>query len=474
MKNLPRNPRAATLFLWHLAAAVLAGWAPSALAQAPARPGRPPTAAAADDDTPEDEPATVQELTYKIQALETRLDQMQALVTGRRPTVTVGGYADFGFFVPQGDGSGIVRDVGNARFPQYAGKYGWVFLGDLLAPTVNSRGEAADLGDPAGVQRFDSVHSGGAPGFILNEFNLNLNLNLGDNIIGTTSVNFVPRSGHDFSMGDFLDVDLAQIEWMPTDSRRTSIFVGKVDSVLGIEYRERKANQRFGVTPSLMGRYTMGTALGLKIRSKLGPSNNVVIAAALTNGSFTTEQFHFYDEIDRNAGKTGSGRLALRAPKIPGFDLELGVSGSYGAQDRASNVRKPMWFVGVDLLGRLGPVDVKAQWLKGKADGWPAEQVYGLNLHNGGYLELDWMLTPVIGLLGRGEFRDAFVWLGDPTADSGANRAYISKVWRATGGVRVVFSEHVVLKAEYLRNGEYGGLPQIRDDVFTSSLVFMN
>jgi hypothetical protein len=38
----------------------------------------------------------------------------------------------------------------------------------------------------------------------------------------------------------------------------------------------------------------------------------------------------------------------------------------------------------------------------------------------------------------------------------------------------VVFSERVVLKAEYLHNGEYGGIPQISNDVFTSSLVFMN
>jgi hypothetical protein len=28
-----------------------------------------------------------------------------------------------------------------------------------------------------------------------------------------------------------------------------------------------------------------------------------------------------------------------------------------------------------------------------------------------------------------------------------------------------------VLKAEYLRNGEYGGIPTVANDVFTSSLV---
>jgi len=376
--------------------------------------------------------------------------------------------------VPQGNGSGIIRDNGNLLFPEYLGRYGWVFLGDLLAPTINSRGEVADLDDPAGVVRFDSVHSGGAPGFILNEVNLVLNAGFSDDLVGSTSINFVPRSGSNFSLGDFVDVDLAQFEWMPTKSHRDSFFVGKIEPVFGIEYRDRKANNRFGITPSLIGRYTMGTALGLKWRSKFGPSNNVIIAAALTNGSTTTEQFHFYDEIDRNAGKTGSARLALRLPPSPLFDLEIGGSGEYGPQDRATNSRKPMWFVGVDMLARIASLDIKAQWMRGGADGWPPDQVFGLKLHNGAYLELDWMLTPVIGFLARGEFRDAFVWLGDPTSDAGANRAYLTKSWRATGGVRIVFSERVVLKAEYLHNGEYGGIPQIPNDVFTSSIVFMN
>ena len=458
-----------------LALAPAAGAAPPKAAPPPPRPAPAPAPAADSAEPPPEEDAeTIPELNEKIRQLETRLDQSQAAMNERRPRVSIGGYADFGFFVPQGNGSGIVRDNGNLLFPQYQGRYGWVFLGDLLAPTVNSRGEVADLGDPAGVQRFDSIHSGGAPGFILNEVNLALNVGLADNLLGSTSVNFVPRSGSNFTLGDFLDVDLAQLEWMPTASHRHSIFVGKIEPVIGIEYRDRKASQRFGITPSLMGRYTMGTALGLKVRSKLGPSNNVIIAVAVTNGSTTTEQFHFYDEIDRNAGKTGSARLALRLPPSPLFELEVGGSGAYGAQDRATNSRRPMWFVGVDLLARIASLDVKAQWLKGRADGWPPEQVFGLNLHNGGYLELDWMVTPFIGLLGRGEFRDAFVWLGDSLSDPGANRAYLTKSWRATGGCRIVFSERVVLKAEYLHNGEYGGIPQIPNDVFTSSIVFMN
>jgi len=42
-----------------------------------------------------------------------------------------------------------------------------------------------------------------------------------------------------------------------------------MDSVIGIDYRVRKANQRFGITPPLIARYTTGTPLGVKFRSKL-------------------------------------------------------------------------------------------------------------------------------------------------------------------------------------------------------------
>ncbi len=100
--------------------------------------------------------------------------------------------------------------------------------------------------------------------------------------------------------------------------------------------------------------------------------------------------------------------------------------------------------------------------------------LYGLKLHGGGYAEVDWMVTPLFGVLGRGEFRDALVWQGDPLAAEGANRLYITKSWRATGGVRVAFSDRIILKAEYLRNGEYGGIPAIKDDVVTTSLLLIN
>jgi len=453
----------------------------------------PPAAVGADDlgtadeadeegATPADMQAQIQDLRERMRDLEQRLDQTRQIATARRPIVSVGGYVDAGFFATQGNGVGIIQDSGAAAdrfYSEYMNRYAWVFLGDLLATAVNSRGEAADLGDFAGVNRFDSVNSNGAPGFIINEVNMTLNAALSSSALATASVNFIPRSGHDFSIGDFVEVDQAQLEWLPTASGRTSIFVGKFDSVIGIEYRERKAPQRFGITPSLIARYTTGTPIGLKVRTKLLDNDRIVFAGALTNGSSGWEIFHFYDEVDSNAGKTASGRLSVK-PLAPILDLEIGLSGEYGAQDHALDSLGALWFWGVDLLGHFGRVDLKAQYLRGHSDGEavgvvydPNNSPYGLDLKHGGYVELDWMITPIIGVYGRGDLRDALVWLGNPASMNGADRLYITKEWRATGGVHAAISEHIVLKAEYLHNGEYGRIPQIANDVFTSSLLLV-
>ena len=407
----------------------------------------------------EQEPPADQETIDALVAQQVK--QNEQLVTNGQKVLNWGGYVDFGFFVPQGDGSGYVQDYGHARYPNLSG-YNWVFLGDLLAPAVNARGEVADLGTAPGVDRFDSINSRGAPGFIVNEVNLRLSARPAPNAIITTSVDFTPRTGSNFSLGDVFDLDLAQLEWLPTESQRTSIFVGKMESVLGIEYRDRKSDHRFGVTPSLIARYTTGTALGVKVRSKFGQDDWLIIAAAVTNGSNTTEQFHFYDEVDSNTGKTGSARLEVHLP-LP-FFMELGFSGSYGPQDRTTSNTHPMWFFGPDLMADIGPLALKAAWLRGRSAGAPTQDVYQLDLHGGGYLEGDVMASGSFGLLGRIEYRDAFVAL-DPS------RAYVTKSWRATGGVRWVATRWATLKAEYLYNGEYGGVPHVRNNVATSSLV---
>jgi len=404
----------------------------------------------------------LQQLEERLADLEARLSQANARTSVKpRAPLTFSGHADLGFFVPFGTGAGVVQDYGGEHAGALKGQYGWIFLGDLLATPVNTRGDAADLGDLPGVQRFDPIHARGAPGFLVNEVNLRATAGLSDNVLLTTSVDFMPRSGANFALGDYFEVDLAQLEWLPFEDGKTSLFVGKFESVVGIEYKERKAPARFGITPTLLERYTSGTPLGLKARTKL-LDDHLILAASLTNGSSSTEQFHFYSETDTNWGKTASGRVAFRLPVWGTW--ELGVSGLLGAQDHASDSAGLMWLWGVDFQYTSGNFTFKAQYLRGGQPGKAEEGVYGLRLNTGAYAEANWLITPVFGVLLRGELRDALVWLG-------TERAYLTKSWRGVAGLRFSFNEHITLKAEYLRNGEYGGLPEIRNDLFTSSLV---
>jgi hypothetical protein len=405
----------------------------------------------------------IAELEDRVEELTQKLQQAEQSKKRAGPVLTFGGYVDVGFFVPTGNnGAGIIEDVGNRSFPEYGGRYGWTFLGDILATPVNSRGEAADLGDAPGVRRMDLIHARGAPGFLVNEVNLRATAGLAERLLLTASVNFTPRTGGtEFALGDTFDVDIAQLEWLPFASGHTSVFVGKFDSVVGIEYRERKAHQRFGITPSLLARYTSGTPVGLKVRTKL-LEEHLVVAAAVTNGTSSTEQFHFYSETDTNWGKTLSGRVSGRLDFAG--ELEVGVSGEYGPQARARGNDGIMYLVGADLQYRWRDLQLKAQFLRGFAPGDALERAYGLKLHRSGYFEANYMFTPTLGALARAELRDAFVDLAD-------ERAYLTKSWRATAGLRAALTENVIVKAEYLFNGEYGGIPGIRNDLFTSSLL---
>jgi hypothetical protein len=428
---------------------------------AAAQPAPPTsTAPAADADEASDD-ADSAALAAKVQELEDKLASLQNQQANKPFPIKITGYGDLGAFATQGDGTGFRRDIGHTAMPSL-NNYGWVFYGDLLATQINSRGDVADLGQAPGVDRFDSVHSGGNLTFLVNELNLGIKAGLGPTAMFTGSVNFTPRSGNSFRLGDSFDIDIAQLEWMPTEDGKTSIFVGKVDSVLGNEYKTRKASDRFGITPSLMARYTTGTAIGIKARTLLF-DDHLILAAAVTNGSFVTEQFFFFQETDSNNFKTLSGRAALRFALLGGT-VEVGPSGSWGTQDTTPDNCPKMWFAGVDAELAMPRINVKAQWLTGKAPGDPDTMTYALDLKQGGYVEADVLVTPLIGVLGRAEFRDADMTLGQ-------ERMYRTRNWRATGGVRLSISPNATLKAEYSHNGEYAGTPSIPDDVVTTSAV---
>ncbi|HLK89160.1 MAG TPA: hypothetical protein VKZ18_04645 [Polyangia bacterium] len=453
----------------------------SALAQqAPEAPeAQEPPAAPSLPDAPADDAApsaTEETNAERIAELTARIERGEQERQRSVPRLSWNGYVDFGYFAPIGNGGvGWIRDAGNAVYPQYA-NYSWVFLGDILATAVNTRGEVASLGNAPGVDRFDSVASAGAGGFIVNEINLRPRYQLADNAIMRASINFVPRTGSDFALGDFIEADQAELEYMPTSDGKTSIFVGKTFGVFGIEYKERRSDERFGITPSLVGRYTDGPILGVKVRSKL-LNDWLILAGSVSNGSTTTEQFHFYSEIDQNWGKTLAGRAAINIPvgRLLRNDdrIEIGISGEWGPQDRATDDNGKIWFEGIDLQYLNANFAFKAQIMRGGAPGEAdaAQNVYGLQLHPSGYAELDWQILPQFGFLLRGALRDAIVTLGSPALSTSETRIYITKEIQYTVGARVVFNPHIVAKLEYNHNQEYGGVPSFLDDIFTSSMV---
>ena len=285
----------------------------------------------------------------KIAELEARLDQQQAVIVGRQPRVIVGGYVDLGFFAPQGNGAGIIRDQGNVYFPQYAGKYGWVFLGDILSPADQHarrgrrprrrhRRAAAlrqhPLGRRAQLHRQrdqpDADLGPGADAPSRRRASTSRRARARTSAWATSSTSTSPSSSG-----------------CRPRSQKTSIFVGKIDSVLGIEYRERKSNQRFGITPSLIARYTTGTAVGVKVRSQARPRRcarrrgrrheRLVHAGAV---SLLRRDRH----QPRQDGSAGASRCTRPSPST----WSSACRARTAPQDRSPNVDGKMWFVGVD------------------------------------------------------------------------------------------------------------------------------
>ena len=189
-----------------------------------------------------------------------------------------------------------------------------------------------------------------------------------------TSVNFMPRSGDEFSLGDFVEVDLAELEYVLTHDGNTSVFVGKSLPSFGIEYKERKSDQRFGITPSLMHRYTSGTQLGIKLRSKL-LRDWLILAVGATNGSSVTEQFHFSRRSTRTAARPSAAgrRSASRWATCSGSSPAIGWSWA----SRASGVPRTtpttttgdIVFAGLDLQYLGSGYALKAQVMRGDVAG---------------------------------------------------------------------------------------------------------
>lgn len=461
-------------------------------ADAPTEPAAAavPASEPAPKDSPKPEDERLSKLEKRLGALERENRALRREVAGLRedhdavserldavlPLVAkVGGYVDFGFFYAAGDGSGIRPDLNYQHFPQYEGIIpgSWVFYGDPLSTAINSRGEPADTGESRAIT-FDSVNSGGKSSFILNAVNLHLFTGIGKHASFEGLIDFVPRArdiekpDDKFAFGDYVDIKLAFVRYqVPTKRIDLDLYAGKIDPVFGYEYRIQESPSRIGVTPSLMCRYTCGRPIGVKLRMRFLPKRSLSLALSGTNGSSFTEQFGFANEIDANHFKTAAGRLAYNIPL--GAGLEIGASGSVGAQDFQPDERALQKQFGFDLHLDARGVDLAAEFVMGKLDGKTApgevacgiapcldfKGAYGLL----GYRVLNWLMP-----FARVDWRQA-------VHRDGASFVYHSNTLRITPGLRFEVGTHVMIKAEYSVNLEVGGLPPIRNDVFTSSLV---
>jgi hypothetical protein len=463
--------------------------------EAPTEPVAPPV-----EEPPPATPDANAEADARMQALEARLQKVEEDLDLAKDDNTfleekvaalaplsgkIGGYLDFGFFTTTGNGAGTRSDLAQTYFPEYINKVpgSWVFMGDPLSTTINSRGDVADTGESRAIT-FDPVNSHGKSSFIVNALNLTLFTGIGETAQFNASVDLVPRA-RDVSdpngvfVGDYIDVKLAYGEWRPRiggDDPKVDLMLqaGKFDSVLGYEYRSIESPDRLGVTPSLICRYTCGRPLGLKARAQF--LNKTLIAnVAVTNGSHFHEGFPFANEIDSNHMKTVAGRLSY---SIAG-KVEVGVSGAWGAQDFQPSNDVHQWHAGADLHAEIKDLELTAEFVHGRAKGetstvGPRCDVAPCLKYYGGYLLAGYRLSNVFVPYFRTDFRDAMHW-------SGASFVYISQATRFTLGVRAEIGTRVILKAEGTLNREmtpeqlFGGdatrIPTIPNDVVTSSLV---
>lgn len=416
-----------------------------------------------------------EQLEQRVESLEQEQAQARQQLDGLLPLSSrLGGYLDVGFFWVGGDGSGIRPDTGHVHFPEYDGVVpdSWVFMGDPLSTQINSRGDPADTGESRAVV-FDPVDSRGNATFIANALNLDLTTGVGDDLVVEGMVDFMPRN-RDVSnpdgvqLGDFVNVKLAYVDYIvPVRRFDLDLYVGKIDSVMGYEYRIQESPDRITVTPSLLCRYTCGRPVGLKARAKLLPRRALIVAMALTNGSSFGEGFGFSNEIDTNDSKTVAGRLSYRLPV--GAGLEIGSSGQIGAQDLQPSNDRRQWQYGFDLHLDVRGVEVTGEFVMGKVGGTGRgaapecdsaaclgfKGAYGLV----GYRVLNWLMP-----YARVDWRDAL-------HQQGASFAYISDLMRVTGGARFDLGTHVAIKLEYVYNRELGRVPSFDNDVVTSSLV---
>jgi hypothetical protein len=385
------------------------------------------------------------------------------------PALALIGYLDFGFANAGGDGTSY--PPGDNRIPADYGV-------DTFAPAVNSRGDVASIDAGGRVTNGflpRSVNIGGRPSFLLNAVNQDLRYQV-PHVLAFVRVQVLPRWGGD-GAGNVTPVYLEQAfgRVTPIDGRELFVSGGKFDSVFGIEYIDNSPVYRTGITPSLMARYTTGTALGLKAfyRQQIPAAWSALsLNVAATNGSNFVEALQPTD-ASLTGVPIGSGRLGYEL-NLPRVQVKLGGSALRGPRNDQFERRSlltmfgfdgRLYVAGVSLGGEYVHVD-EDEGAGGKqtgAGGYPIASAF----HARGF----WMQAAYAPSLNVGPLRTIA-----PYARYERRHAWFEgfrplTVARVTVGLRIQLWSMVILKAEVLFNQELAGAPTVDNDVFTTSAV---
>jgi hypothetical protein len=442
----------------------------------PVAPEEPATPAIAPDGP------TVTDLLERIEDLEAKereldkvkrsLESVNTKLTTLTPlsrSVAISAFIDVGAFAVSGNGAGIRSDFLHQNYPGYGNTVSgqWVFMGDPFTTMINSLGDPAETAASREVEH-DAINSSGRPSVIVNSIGLAVGKAIRDDIRIDALAQLLPRPGE-----DALEISYAKLSFKPTTKYDLWIDAGKIDSVLGVEYRAQDAHRRLGVTPSLICRYTCGRPIGIDARF-VGTRTN--LSAAIINGDNFEERFSPDDELRANKVPSLAGHLEYKLPM--GQGLWVGTSGAVGPQDGQAKLDVYQWHVGFDLnLIDLKGFDATAEYVQGKQQGstsgnLAADQMAGLERagcdvadcldYKGAYLLVSRRFERWIPYA-RVDWRQA-------THQRGADFVYEARSVRATVGLHVDVNNHVRAKVEYNFNRELG-VPNFPHDVITSSIV---
>jgi hypothetical protein len=395
--------------------------------------------------------------------------------------VKVNGYVDVGFAKASGNGSSFLAS--DTRVPLD-------YVNDAFAPMVNSRGEVASI-DTQGrltngfLPRSVGINSNAS--FLLNTASFDVKFQPKSwPLLVFARAQLMPRLG---GAGDATRVELQQAfgRYSPFASQELALFLGRFDSVFGIEYLENEANLRVGITPSLISRYTTGHGLGAKAFYRIQiPSlwSALSVNVAATNNGTRIEALVPVD-ASLTGGLSGSGRLGFEV-NHPLVQLKLGVSGLYGVRNDQLSFEALQRAVGADLRLSVVGISLSAEGLlllddyasaAGKITAiGPAKIPSGFSVA-GAWIRLAYTIAykndVLSGLTFYGRYeqrRGTFTNAPKPQPFESSGTTIVTS--RITAGLKLDLWDILNLKAEYLRNDELSGAAVVDNDVFTTSIVF--